>query len=384
MTTRQDDQPGEPRLVWVDAARGLAVLAVVVFHVSAWWYLPLGADVGALGEKAWGAVNNYLGSLRMPLLLAISGLLASRRVLRGLGERRLRLRIVTNVYLYVVWVAVYALFYLVVREPSLPHRIDGVVDALRQLVVPETPLWFIFALVLYTTVLAALHRVHPAVVLGAAALLSVAVKTLGDPPGMWPRVLELGVYFAAGVYGAGILRRFVERASVLTTLAAGIVAVGVTLLGRFTEPGVGDAVVSLLRGGAFLVAAAAAVGLLARVGPLGRAGQRLGRRTLPVYVLHVPLLALVMVAADAAPGVVRSVVGQPAVGLVAPLLVSAVVVATALVLHAGAMRLGLGALFDLPPRWARLVDGAPTSEVITPALTPGPPRLGGPSDPPRP
>lgn len=353
----EDGQAGGQRLVWVDAARGLAVLAVVVFHVSAWWYLPLGADLSALGEKLWGGVNNYLGSLRMPLLLAISGLLASRRVLRGLGERRLRLRIVTNVYLYVVWVAVYALFYGVVPEPSLPHRIDGVLDALRQLVVPETPLWFIFALVLYTTVLGALHRVPPGMVLVAAAALSVAVKTWGDPPGMWPRVLELGVYFAAGVYGAALLRRFVERASILTTLAAGVVAVGVTLLGRFTDPGLGDAVVSLLRGGAFLVAAAAAVGLLARIGPLGRAGQRLGRRTLPIYVLHVPLLALVMVASDATPDVVRSVVEHPTGGVLAPLLVSAVVVVAALVLHTAALRIGLAALFDLPPRWARLVDG---------------------------
>ena len=79
--------PGVGRLAWVDAARGICVLGVVLFHVCTWQYLPLGDALWHPAAAAWDTVNSYLGTFRMPLLMALSGMLAARRVGEGWAAR---------------------------------------------------------------------------------------------------------------------------------------------------------------------------------------------------------------------------------------------------------------------------------------------------------
>src|SRR5215213_6048735 len=114
---------GPERVAWVDAARGASVAAVVLFHVSLWWYLPLQAELWGPAGRVWATVNSYLGSVRMPLLLAVSGLVGAGAIRAGLRDRRTATRAVANGYLYVVWLVVYAVVYALLPGP-LPHRVD--------------------------------------------------------------------------------------------------------------------------------------------------------------------------------------------------------------------------------------------------------------------
>jgi len=351
-------RPGA-RLEWVDAARGYSVAAVVVAHVVLWHVSDPGVPVADLGASFWDRVYGLMGSVRMPVLLAVSGLVMARRVRAGFREGGLLLRSVRNYYLYVVWLVVYALFYAVVVEPSLPHRVDGVADVVRQLVVPETTLWYVFALAVYIAVLGALHRVPPWVVLTALSVLSVVMHVTTTSDQVWSKVPELAVYFALGVYGAGLLRRLADRSSFLVVALTAVLAAGVTLCGRFTAGNdIAEAVLFLVRGAAFLVLAVALVAVAVRWSPVRRLGVALGRRTLPIYVLHPLWIALVLLAAAGfAHGALREVLAHPVGALLYPLVVASTVIALCLGTHAVVRRAHLVVpLFEMPRRWVARLD----------------------------
>jgi uncharacterized membrane protein YcfT len=347
------------RLEWVDAARGYSVAAVVVAHVVLWHMTDPGVPVAHVGASFWDRVYGVMGSVRMPVLLAVSGLVLARRVRAGFREGGLLLRSVRNYYLYVVWLLVYALFYAVVTEPSLPHRVDGVADVVRQLVVPETTLWYVFALAVYIAVLGALHRVPSWVVLTALSLLSVVMHVTTSSDQVWSKVPELAIYFALGVYGAGLLRRLADRSSVLVVALTAVLAAGVTLCGRFTAGNeIAEAVLFLVRGAAFLVLAVALVAVAVRWSPVRRVGVALGRRTLPIYVLHPLWIALVLLAAAGfAHDALGDVLANPGGALLYPLVVASAVIALCLGTHALVRQAHLVVpLFEMPRRWVARLD----------------------------
>jgi uncharacterized membrane protein YcfT len=69
---------GSSRLQWVDAARGVCVVLVVLYHVGLLTYEPFRSVMWPPVERGWFAINALLAAMRMPLLRAISGLLAAR------------------------------------------------------------------------------------------------------------------------------------------------------------------------------------------------------------------------------------------------------------------------------------------------------------------
>src|SRR5699024_1902767 len=92
-----------------------------------------------------------------------------------------------------------------------------------------------------------------------------------------------------------------------------------------------DGLLFVPRGLVFTALAVLTVSLLCRWAPLRHLGQVLGRQTLAVYVLHPMLIGLLMIAAAGpAGGSLESVAADPVVGLVYPLVVTAIIVALAL------------------------------------------------------
>src|SRR3712207_6187420 len=194
----------------------------------------------------------------MPLLLAVSGLVTAGAVRAGLRDRRTVTRTLANGYLYVVWLVVYALVYALLQGP-LPHRVDGAGGVLHQLAAPDTPLWYLYALALYTVGLAALRRAPAWSVLTGLAAVSVAARVLLDGAAMWPRILELAFFFALGVYGRPLLLRFAETVTLGRAAACAAVALTATLSGRGVSGEAGDGVFFLVRGATSVALAAAGV-----------------------------------------------------------------------------------------------------------------------------
>lgn len=361
--------PAKVRLQWVDATRGAAVAAVVLFHVSIWHFIPIlrSSREAPVALRFWELTNGVIGGLRMPVLLTLSGLLVARRVSAGLGSTRRSAA--GNFYLYLVWLAVYAVVSLVVPQ-HMPQEIGSVADAFEQVLVPATSLWYVFALGLYILLMTAVRRVPTAVVLAVLGVLNVLAFTFPPQLGLWGKILGLAVYFAVGVRLGSAFRSSVEHVRVWRTLV--LVAVSVVLLyaDRFAPNKMSEVTFSLFRNVVIVFMAVAVVALLVRLPPMARLGVYLGQRTLGVYVMHA-LLVQLLVVASVGPllGVIEFIATNTALALIYPLALMAVLIVVCLGLEKALRAAGAGWLFLLPAPIRLRLEG-PARQVGAPVVTP--------------
>ncbi len=329
---------GRARSGWPDVAKGLCIVLVVLWHVVT--KHAIGLDGAAAVTGAWAAVNAQLLPLRMPLFFLISGMFAGRAVTAASGvdwrRRALRLALV-----YVVWVVIQT-FALALAPDFDTARAENPGELLAQLTFSPTNLWYLLALAVYLVVARLTRDVPTAVVLPIAFLVSAvaAAGVLPDLGNLWQVVQNL-FFFLAGLR----LRDSVERSaassgplrtSMLIAAYVGAAAV-VGLLGLRQWPGVWPllSVVAVASG-------VAVCALIDRSAPaVARPLRWLGQRTLPIYVIHMIPLAL-LDAALRATGIRTS----PVVEALEPIVLTSLVIAICVGLHALLVRMGLGVLFD--------------------------------------
>ncbi|MFI7425557.1 pyridoxal-phosphate dependent enzyme [Micromonospora sp. NPDC049836] len=348
MPTRTD-QSGPPagRVLWADVAKGACIILVVLWHVIVKHYLQIDWRLDLPLPGAWGLFGEQLLPLRMPLFFTISGIFAAHAVARP-WRVAARPRIARTLYLYATWLLIHTA--LLALAPGFPtDRATSLGGLLAQLTVTPSNLWYLYALAVYFALAKALRRVHPAVLLaGAGALSALAATGLLDGPGNRGQVYQNLVFFLAGVHARGHLQRWAAAATArrLAGLGAAYAAAlaGTALAGAAGWPGV-----RLLVSAVAVAFGLTAAARLARLPVIGAALARLGRRTLPIYVLHMPVLALLhrLLAGPVAelngPGRLLLAVGYPA-------LLTAVVLALSLAVHRGLTAAGARWLFDLPRR----------------------------------
>ncbi|PPF42412.1 hypothetical protein C5B85_16770 [Pseudoclavibacter sp. AY1F1] len=288
-----------PRVSWVDTARGISILLVVVLHATLW--------LGYISEPPrWLVVfNEVAGFFRMPLFFAAAGLFA-QKWMRARWRELFRGKLWLLIWVYLAWQPAFFAFKFAVgqvlpdqRDASLAaHLLRAVVSPLR----PQGELWFLWALVLFFLIarlLRSLPRVLHVGLAAAGALLwlHAVLPALGDST---VRLLGVGVvsapylylFFVLGLLGrreievlAAALERhrwlpivvfltFVPVA--LLVVSSGAQSDGATMLGM--------RVVGLVFGVALSV-------MLARVAAL----PYLGARTLQIYVAHMPIIATAVI-----------------------------------------------------------------------------------------
>jgi uncharacterized membrane protein YcfT len=347
------------RLAWVDAARGICVLLVVLLHVRIFVYAPLAPPTN--GVEVWTQLTEFFGAFRLPLLFAVSGLVASKRVRAGWGDRRTVLRAVSLYWLYVVWLTVYALLSIVVIAPGVPFRVMSVGSYAQQLLVPDSMLWFIFALAVYVVLLSSLHRVRPAVMLVGLAVVAVAsgAAPMTRDEALWLHPVYYAVFFAAGVYLGPRLRALAESRARWRVPLALVAFVAFQLLWQQGVEGtLVESALRLLRDGSAVVLSIIVIELAVRWRPFASAASAIGRRTLPIFVLQLPLIWVLFLL----PPVEWSLTSAP-VRYVAPVLGTALIVVAALGIHSVAMRGRTRVLFEIPEAWRRRIlepEGART------------------------
>lgn len=338
------------RLEWIDAARGLCVIAVVLFHVGLWHFLKF-EHPSSVAFALWETVATALGTVRMPLLLAVSGMLAASKIRNGFSNGKVWNTSLTNYYLYAAWLLVYALLSIPMAGNGLPHRFGSVGDFFLQLAAPDTPLWFVFALAIYVPLLTFCRKLPPAVVLAALAALRILTALLvdSDADQVW-KVPELALFFAIGVYGKSLFLYIAEAHKLLYAAVAIPAFLGLSGLSFALDlhPAI-DQAVFILRGLAAVVALVAVISALTVNRALAAAGSWVGKRTLGVYVLHVPVIDGIVLAfqgpvAPAAPIIANSV----PMALIYPLALTAVVVTACIGLEYLLKKCGLGFLFRRP------------------------------------
>lgn len=276
-----------PRLRWPDTARGGAMILVVLAHA-----LQL---MGAYGwDLGWLATaNTFLTAIRMPLFFVISGMLAASVVQRPWGEVWSR-RLWLLVYVYVLWSAVRAIWFSFV-----PWPLGDVPPWLAFLLLPVWPttgLWFLFALIAYVVIARATRAWPTWAVLVPAAALSVAaaydvVPTGGNP--IWRSIALYLFFFVLGVRATTRWKALAARSRPWWIVPA-LVIVPVSFALFTVVPSAAAGVARVVLSVVCVAACVVVASVLARSRVLSAPFVAVGRRTLPVYVLHTLLLAAVV------------------------------------------------------------------------------------------
>ncbi|GIF69027.1 hypothetical protein Ais01nite_70620 [Asanoa ishikariensis] len=333
-------------MAWADTAKGVCIILVVAWHVIVKDYLLVDWHIGLPLPGVWGTLGEQLLPLRMPLFFTISGVFATSALARP-WRVVARGRIAKFLYLYTVWLLVHTAVLALV--PSFPtERAHSPLGLLSQLTITPSNLWYLYALALYFAFAKAVRRLPVAAVLVPAAVLSAGVgflPTPGDRGGFYQNL----VFFLAGLY----FRPRIERLAATATrrrlwLTGAVYAVALALMAALgAEEWFGVWLVVSAVAVVFGVTAAARLAV-ARPSLSARLA-RLGRITLPIYVIHMPVLALLH---GLLVGPVSALGGgaQLVVAVGYPAVLTAVVIGLSLGIHRGLIAVRARWLFDLPSR----------------------------------
>lgn len=334
MDRAPDRPPG--RIAWLDLARALSILLVVLYHVA----VSAGPELLGGSESAaarwWTGVNVALIPLRMPLFFLIAGALATGAIRRP-WRAVLRPRVLDLLWPYLLWCLLSALTGWPRYAPADP--LGFLAGEVTGMLVIGSPYWFLAVLPIFFA-LARLGRRRPAtmVALALAAYLLAPVLQAWMVTAGADRDLAYGIFqltdnalwYLLGVAGHGTLLAVGARVRAVPGLLAGtaLLLVFCVLAAAVLRSDAPLAVVRLLELAASLTGLAAAVTwipLLARRPTVARLGAHLGSRTLVIYLVHPILLNLAVVpwmlvgADDLTTTVVRELLVIPVVAAVAVL-----------------------------------------------------------------
>ena len=183
------DSPAE-RVAWVDYAKGICIVMVVMMHST------LGVGAAAGGEGFLHAVVAFAKPFRMPDFFLISGLFLARVIDRD-WKTYLDRKVVHFAYFYLLWMTIQFVF----KAPGLAAE-HGATATLQlyalSFIEPFGTLWFIYLLPIFFVVTKLTRGVPSlAIWLAAAVLQSIPIET------GWTVIDEFAarfVYFYSGYW----------------------------------------------------------------------------------------------------------------------------------------------------------------------------------------
>jgi uncharacterized membrane protein YcfT len=168
--TRPAKSP-DARLAWVDVAKGLCIVLVVLMHAT------LGVEKAVGSETNLHAFIDWARPFRMPDFFLISGLFLAARIDRP-WRSYLDTKVLHFAYFYVLWLTIQ----FALKAPGMVAESGGAAtlqDYLTSFFVPFGTLWFIYLLMVYFVVAKLLRPVPQWAVLIVAAALHVLAPASG-------------------------------------------------------------------------------------------------------------------------------------------------------------------------------------------------------------
>lgn len=282
----------KPRSTWADVAKGVCILLVVLWHVIMKHYLQINWHLPVPIPGAWGTFGDTLLPLRMPVFFTISGMFAANAAQRPWNVV-LKSRVAKFYYIYVLWFLVHTAILSLVVPDFDTLAAHSVWDILAQLTITPTNLWYMIALAVYFVISKWTLKL-PTTALLIPALLLNAIASAGwlAAPGNRGQLYQNLLFFLIGLR----FKPYVEKWARTVTLKMFLVGTAVYLVIMLAMRALGAkewfgvwTVISLL---AIVLGVAGAV-QLERFRSLSTRLAWLGQRTLPIYVMHMPILALV-------------------------------------------------------------------------------------------
>jgi uncharacterized membrane protein YcfT len=282
MNQSAETMPNPSRIAWVDYAKGICIILVVMMHST----FGVENEIGRTG--ALHAFIEWARPFRMPDFFLISGLFLSLRI-NASWRTYLDSKVLHFAYFYILWMTIQFGF----KGPAIVEEFGAGV-ALRSFAMgfiePFGTLWFIYMLAIFFVVTKLLRNVPPPMVFIMAAILEMLPLATG-----WTIVDEFAaryVYFFAGywlapyVFHAADTFRKRSVPAVLAMLYVWSTGHSLALMsGMATLPGMG-----LLLGFAGAGAVIATAVLLARSEAVGAIGY-LGAKSIVIYLAFFVFMA---------------------------------------------------------------------------------------------
>jgi uncharacterized membrane protein YcfT len=246
----------EGRVGWVDYAKGICIVMVVMMHST------LGMELAAGREGFMHAVVEFARPFRMPDFFMISGLFLGRVIARD-WRTYLDRKVMHFAYFYVLWVTIQ----FIIKAPAFAaeHGWARVgYDYLEAFIEPFGTLWFIYLLPIFFVVTKLTRNLPPLAIWLILAVLEMTHLETG-----WTAPDEFAarfVYFYTGYWMAGRIFSFAAFVQAHPRAALGALAAWALINGTLVQVGVSKLPLISLMLGLFGACAVITVGaLFARV-----------------------------------------------------------------------------------------------------------------------
>lgn len=284
------------RVVWIDVAKALAIVLVVIYHVSGWFFTFVFTGSSHPVAAVWRELSILLMPMRIPLFFLVAGILAHGAVRRSWSALAAT-RLSDLLWPFAVWSVLIAPLWFVRLEAGGQ---DGLAPVIGGLLFGGTHLWFLTALAVFL-VIGKITRRFPIPTLIVAAALAY---WLAGPIGAWlhtvlPAALADNVtrwciflfWFLLGCFARPLLMRIAATPwpfAVVGTAVVGIVAL--------TGSGIPSSIRVPVLAAFGISALIAWSSLMSRGRRTARLAGYLARRTLAIYVGHAFLLEVLALA----------------------------------------------------------------------------------------
>ncbi|MCC2031844.1 acyltransferase family protein [Microbacterium allomyrinae] len=320
------------RIAWPDAARGMAIVLVVLHHGIIYSFAE------GLADPFWVAATEFLRTMRMPLFFMAAGLFAGKWV-SGPWRPLFRSKVLLLAWVFALWVAIrWVVLNLIPGEDSE----TGILQLPLHMLWPIGG-WFLFALAIFFVLGRLTKDVPPVWQIVVAGVISAVWFSIdnGNVVGnnAWDGIPLYYFFFVLGCYGRTLLLRAVDGTrlwmSIAIVAAWALAYFELDSIGLTDAPGISFALRLMgLAAGVVIAKSLADVVVL----------RHLGQSTLPIYMSHSLWIALAVW--------VATLIIQPSTiaGWLTPLAIGAVGLGLGYLSGRIAPKIRLGWLFDTP-RW---------------------------------
>lgn len=319
--------PATGRIAWIDAAKGFCILAVVLYHFNLYIYHPMPTGTTNVAV-IWQILISAMKPIRMPLFFLISGYLAYSGVFNKTWAAVRTTRIASLLWVYALWFSCYWIFNFYhgalnpwfQPESGISYSFENFI---LQMATGKSGLWYLYALVIYFLLTRLLKKSLFATMAVGLCLAQLASLWEGNNTWNYQSLASYFIYFAIGVhFRSSITQHFArfDRRYLVTSIVLAVIAMGLSRLFYDYYFGVFQIITGLLA----CAAAAQVFAWLCQRFKM-RWLREIGRRTLPIYVLHMFFIYLL------AP--VLPVVTHPLWLLLIPVVMAIVIPAASMALY---------------------------------------------------
>lgn len=215
------------RLEWVDIAKGLSIILVVMMYTTN----GVGEETGATNFMHW--IVAFAKPLRMPEFFLISGLFLSygiTRTWRQFADKRF----VHYIYFYVLWSIILYMFKIAIFDGNPLAALQNILMIGLQ---PYSVLWFVYALALFSLAIKALHSLRVPHWAALAVGIILQMLPINTASYFVNDLAEYFVYYYAGYAFAPHILQLVAFTGKKTLLALTILVAWVLINGALVFNG---------------------------------------------------------------------------------------------------------------------------------------------------